>query len=322
MNSQHRQEIYLCAECDFEHSSRENVRLHIKNQHDKAFVNCKCEDFAIIENNYKILKESYERLVVINKQLQTRTDDKEYALEVQNEELRNGYERMKKDNIKLQDSLDTQHKLWKVWLQKNDESHKEVVVKESSASDDEILLIEDNDTADDDNEKIFQKFMENAKQSGFKRTTPSEQAEKVVKADFKCGKCNFIAKSEARLQEHLKNAHAVTEVNSKNKSQKQYCHYWNNQENCNFESKNGRPCKFLHEKAPQCKFDGRCNRKRCMFSHQSRPFLDYNHSRMLPQVMPPFMNQMMPPQFQWGLPIGPMGHHLSEGVRWGNRRQF
>ena len=47
----------------------------------------------------------------------------------------------------------------------------------------------------------------------------------------------------------------------------QYCHFFSNFGQCNYEEKTGRKCKFAHEKAPMCKFGSECNRKKCMYSH-------------------------------------------------------
>ena len=325
----HRLVVFVCVDCDLETSNKDELKDHIKNNHTKSTCDNRCENLNIIENNYKILKESYERLVTINKQLQSQQNDRAYALEIQNEELKNGFERMKKENIKFQDSLETQNKLWKIWLQKHEQSNiYEVVTKESNSNDDEILLIEDDEevtnTENDDVEKIFQTYLKNSKQSGYRRTTPSQEAEKSAKSEFKCNDCGFKSETSQRLQEHVKNAHASSEKNRQNNKPKQFCHFWNNQGKCDFESKNGRPCKFLHEKAPKCKFDGHCNRKRCMFSHQQRPFLVTNPRRGQPQRqqnLSPYANQFMSHQMPWGIMMdqNQWGQHFP---MWGNSRQF
>ena len=97
-----------------------------------------------------MLKDNYERLIQINKKLQLNTNDKEYALKIQLEELRSGYEQTKKENVKLKDNLETQNKLWKMWILKFEEQPKEVNSKSETApenvvnndDDDEILLVE------------------------------------------------------------------------------------------------------------------------------------------------------------------------------------
>ena len=258
-----------------------------------------------LENDFKELRENYERLIAINKRLNEQTKDKEYALEVNIEEFRNGYEQAKAENIKLKDNLETQNKLWKIWLEKFDGTqNREIINAETSENltskvdnDDEILLIEDeDDTEGDETDFIYQQYLNNQKQSG-------HAAKTIVEEEVKCNICSFTAKSKFKLREHIANIH-------KEKSQRrpnviQYCHFWNNTGSCSYEAKNGKPCKFAHQKALICKFDGVCGRKRCMYSHQrqNQPFLApppgvFSH---------PFMNQ--PYNSMW---IPPPPPHLQQ----------
>ena len=161
--------------------------------------------------SHRILKENYERLISINKKLQSQVKDKEYALDVQIEELRGGYERTKAENIKLKDNIDDQNKLWKMWLKKFEDKPEEITkaqnkpeeMKEKDKNpreDDEVLLIEDGDeipdsnAEEDDSEIIFQRFLDNQKKPGFKRTSPLEQPEQLNVKNFACTKCTFKAK--------------------------------------------------------------------------------------------------------------------------------
>ena len=72
------------------------------------------------------------------------------------------------------------------------------------------------------------------------------------------------------MNEHVRNVHGPNRQTREPKEKVQYCHFWNNYGSCNYEDKNGRPCKFAHTSAPKCYFDGECSRKRCMFSHQKQ----------------------------------------------------
>ena len=146
------------------------------------------------------------------------------------------------------------------------------------------MLIEDGDEIPDSNaeeeekddtEIIFQRFLDNKKKPGFKRTSPLEQPEQVNVNNYACTKCTFKAKDSNRLDEHMKNAHKASGPRRENnhgetKGRIQYCHFWNNVGTCHFESKNGRPCKFEHKTAPRCNFDGQCNRKLCMYAHNTQ----------------------------------------------------
>ena len=69
-----------------------------------------------MERHYKLLKENYERLITINKNIQDQAKDKELAQDILIADMRTNYDAVKTENLKLSDSLDTQHKLWKVWF--------------------------------------------------------------------------------------------------------------------------------------------------------------------------------------------------------------
>ena len=114
---EHMQSIYMCEICHKQAESKEELDVH-KKSHDENRYD---KEYKELEDKYNILKENYERLVQVLKKAESNNKDKEYALEIQNEELKLGYEKIKSENIKLQDNLDTQNKLWKIWIQKFDD---------------------------------------------------------------------------------------------------------------------------------------------------------------------------------------------------------
>ena len=222
---------------------------------------------------------------------------------------------MKAENVKLQDNLDTQNKLWKVWIEKIDNNaegktsnSKKVHLKEPS--DEDVLLIEDenhdevNDTEDEITEEIFKRFMINAAQTRFKRTSPAEEPVPVFvqNSKYNCAQSGFEANGNRKLNEHINNVHsqrprtATTKQNSVTPGKrKQFCHYWNNFGSCHFEAKNGRPCKFNHERAPLCRFDGKCDRKMCMFTHRTQNVNFLSNP-------PKNFQYAFPQRGQWGTP--------------------
>ena len=125
MDLVHNVKCYICYKCDHEFTSKDNVRVHIDESHkqDKDIVQEKFEALGI---KFESLKENYERLSNINKKLQEQAKDKQYALDIQLEEIRTSYEKAEAENIKLKDNLDTQNKLWKMWI------HKQGNVKQKS----------------------------------------------------------------------------------------------------------------------------------------------------------------------------------------------
>ena len=78
-----------------------------------------------------------------------------------------------------------------------------------------------------------------------------------------------------------------------------YCHYWNNYGRCNYED-----CKFEHQSAPVCNYDGDCNRPKCMFTHKKqnmnflskkpKPSVNPWQSMMAPWTNNPFAFQSNP----------------------------
>ena len=101
-----------------------------------------------------------------------------------------------------------------MWLKKFEDKPEEITkaqnkpeeMKEKDKNpreDDEVLLIEDGDEIPDsnaeedeadDSEIIFQRFLDNQKKPGFKRTSPLEQPEQLNVKNFACTKCTFKAK--------------------------------------------------------------------------------------------------------------------------------
>ena len=177
--------------------------------------------------------------------------------------------------------LDTQNKLWKIWLQKIDEpaNNKDHSTNNKKVIDDEVIEVDEefqeNEEVSHDEEDIpamiWQKYMKRNKEASFRRTAPNAQPQAPEKKQFDCDECNFKANSFDRLTEHKLKAHYRKKAEGPRMPKQgslQYCHFWNNVGSCHFESKNGRPCKFEHKTAPRCSFDGKCNRTFCMFSHQ------------------------------------------------------
>ena len=174
-----------------------------------------------------------------------------------------------------------------------------------------------------DANEIFQRFVQNKKR-GFKRTSPNSGSVPNNIKEYKCEHCGYIAEDGNNLKDHIIRVHKITrrptapEHLDERREPKQilYCHFWNNYGSCNYQEKTGRPCKFEHKQAPRCNFDGNCNRKACMFSHQNQntDFL----GRGQRSVRPP------PPQ-PWQMLMQAMGFPGMNGrgqSQWGNQRRY
>ena len=110
----HGKTTFCCSFCELELPTISDLKSHVSSSHTGNECSKKCKEYDLLEQSYKALKENYERLVTLTKKEKEQIKDKEYAMEIQIEELRNGFERVKGENVKLQDNLDTQNKLWKM----------------------------------------------------------------------------------------------------------------------------------------------------------------------------------------------------------------
>ena len=175
----------------------------------------------------------------------------------------------------------------KIILNKNE---KKIASKEQTENADEVLEEVVGTIQEDENEGLHQLF-EN-KSRGYRRTNPSNEAERSVRHEENVN-------VPSNQNSHGKTIH-------KNSNTKRFCHFFNNS-TCSYNER----CKFLHEKAPFCKYDGRCDREKCMFQHRKSPrFLErgFQQYQTLYQARPApwqWMNQQtVRPIYQqgWGVP--------------------
>ena len=180
----------------------------------------------------------------------------------------------KTENEFLREKNETLFKLGRMALQKNKEP--------------ELEIIEDND--EDGLDALVNSTVENRK-ANFRRAGPATYAEKANQ-------------QPAKTNTSTENAAKSTKITRKPNSNEQYCHFFSNFGTCNFEQTTGKKCKFSHKKAPVCKYDGGCNRKKCMFTHikQMTPpgqaFFP-PQAPFLPHGFQPPMNPWQAPPSQW-----------------------
>ena len=163
----------------------------------------------------------------------------------------------------------------KIVLNKNEEKK---APKGQPEDDIEAQVLEEEEvTIQEDENEWLQQLLEN-KSRGYRRTNPSNEAERAVRHEE-----NVNAPSN-------QNAHG--KPNHKSSNTKRFCHFFNNS-TCLYHER----CKFLHEEAPFCKYDGRCDREKCMYKHRKSPrFLErgsqqYQTSYQVQPVPWQLMNQ-------------------------------
>ena len=82
---------------------------------------------------------------------------------------------------------------------------------ESSDRREDVVETED---AEDETELIFQNYLR--RQSGFRRTTPSQQTEPFKRKDFHCDQCDFTSNTLQCLRDHIHFVILMVSVEKKN----------------------------------------------------------------------------------------------------------
>ena len=246
---------YGCTHCDFTTTSDDDLKEHM--QYHSNEDNQVPNDEILAENiklkaELTALSDSYERLTAMYKVLK---EEKRAGGNESKKELEEAQENLRvalTENEKLRETNNIQNNLCKIWMKEHNENEKET----------EIVVDEQLENNEED---LVTTFLQNRRR-GFKRTSPSSPAEQKSKDST-----HYVPNRNI-----TNNSDSHRNIPNKSKSSgstKRYCHFWNNSGNCTF-----RNCIFLHEKSPVCNFDGKCNRKKCMYSHmkQNRSFLAGN----------------------------------------------
>ena len=75
----HHKKMFKCGKCEYETEQQEELQKHVTEKH-QGSGRCKtCPAFHTMEVKFKLLKENYERLITINKNLQDQAKDRGYA---------------------------------------------------------------------------------------------------------------------------------------------------------------------------------------------------------------------------------------------------
>ena len=275
-------ESYQCDICAFKAVSKGDLEKHRGEVHTSITIvssggpdkveNENNESVEAVTRKLKMMEDSYDRLMALYTKQQNEYKANTLVLK---SELENTYESLrvaKKENEKLKDINDTQHKLWKIFVNKFEEKEAEVNVdKEKLCKEtmnatkqviaEEIEIVEDDN--EDETEETYQKWLENTRKRGFKRSSPASPPERNVGENVAK---NVVKKSYAEVAASKGNKENQEKLPEKpSQSFVRYCHNWNNFGKCNFER-----CRFAHENAPICTFDGNCTRSKCMFTHKKQ----------------------------------------------------
>ena len=192
--------------------------------------------------------------------LKEEKDKEEISYKKELEEAQENFRIAQAENEKLRETNDIQNNLWKIWLKEKGNYNKNEDVSDNTVEE------------QDDFEEVAE-IVKN-KTRGFRRVTPAATSEnqKVRKNNI-----SNTNKTSAPVTSVSFSAAKTNNLSTPNQI-KRFCHFWNNVGKCTYQN-----CKFLHEKAPLCKYDGKCNRTKCMFSHvnQNSSFL-FNRQQVSP----------------------------------------
>ena len=234
------------------------------------------DEISKLRRENAFLKNKFEQLQTSYKEIEKELNEEKMKFQQELVKTREEYEKAKGELEHAKETNDLLTKMAKIIVNKNENK---TTTGFPQQKDDEAQVIDDeeNSLEDVDENEGLQQLVDN-KSRGYRRTTPSNEAVEVIPHD----------------RHKSANTNNISSQNNRNNSSnlKRYCHFFNNS-TCTYHGK----CKFLHEKAPWCRFDDRCDREKCMFQHRRTPrFLGRRQQPLIYQQTPvaPWqqMNQM------------------------------
>ena len=265
-----------CNNCDKTFESLDDLKKHSFEEHvtrDKMItVKQEYFDHITLENKtLKLemakLKEDFEKLHEIFETSKNAANKDNIDVDVELSNLREKFRVTKTENEFLKEKDETLFKLGKIALDNK------------KTKEPEIEIVEDGD--EDGLDVLVQSVIDN-KNSGFRRVGPATYADKVNKEDSKNNATENATKPKINTANQDNSANIP-----RNHINVKYCHFFSNFGECDHEVRTGFKCRYSHKKAPNCKYDGNCNRMKCMFTHikQMTP-PGYLPPQPLPQQMP------------------------------------
>ena len=241
-------ENFNCDQCNFQSTDKSIVLEHMK-EHLPQKANDMNTENVQMKRELTAMTDSYERLSGLYSKLKDEVNSKVFEYKKELEEAQENCRVALAENEKLRETNDIQNSLWKIWIKEHSEtrSNKNTEKEKTTEEPEEAKEGEENEKLEDTMD-----FVRN-KNRGFKKITPGAPAEAKKKTLHTGPEVTKKPSSTKTTPPPPSPPHSK----SAKPSPKRYCYFWNNAENCTFIN-----CKFLHEKAPICKFDGQCNRTR------------------------------------------------------------
>ena len=313
---------YQCNLCEHKALSKEDLEKHLHDEHgtpkhvdetDSVGEGINNSDNTDLNLSRKLtmIEDSYDRLMALFKRKQSEYNDKELAFKAELEEANERLRVTKTENEKLREVNETQHKLWKIFVENvekgksdtkdrgnTEETALRKVAEEVPEVNEESVEILEEDEDMIQTEAAYQEWLRDVRGRGFKRTNPASPAESNARPNGLKKQTYLSAATTASRTTHPPSASPGTGPTSRsgtsprrppsspaairpgNIENMRYCHNWNNIGRCDYDN-----CKFAHETAPICNFDGTCTRKKCMYTHKKQN-IHFLSQKFKPQLNP------------------------------------
>ena len=189
---------FLCDLCSFEAASDDDLNKHKIDEHsddqpvpataqqvENNGKNMNCDEENIeLKRKLRMIEDSYDRLIHMFQKQQLESKDKALAYKSELEGVNECLRVVKTETEKLKEINETQHKLWKIFLNKIEKQDAEKVDDKKKSkpdgnkekpsptnSDDDIEIVDDDDELD--TESSYQEWLKDSRSRGFKRSNPT-----------------------------------------------------------------------------------------------------------------------------------------------------
>ena len=247
--------MFKCDACQFTSMNKIKFGFHYKIKHGskKTDTNQSSQN----EDELRLLKMNFQRLESMYKESLDEAERVKADYELKLVKASDENIRISSENIVLKERIDILYKLGRQYLEKHegggDITDRNTVMEQQNR--DVIVL------ADNTQNNVEQTWASNNLR-GFKRKTPLQSA-----ADGSNGTETVPSQVREQARVSIPPPSRISEDDTRTGTSRQYCHFYVNTGKCSYEERTGLKCKYLHQKAPMCRFGLNCNKMRCMFSH-------------------------------------------------------
>ena len=183
-------ENFKCDFCNHKALTVDDLEKHVHDEHDapkqseEDMVMNKSVGEQEMSRKLRMIEDSYDRLMTLFKRKQSEHSDKELAFKIELEEVNEKLRVIKTENQKLKEINETQHKLWKIFVEKVEKDKNESTEKinnvkttmrkvtetASKETEEPIEIMEDDEVVEEiQTEEAYQEWLKDIRGRGFKR---------------------------------------------------------------------------------------------------------------------------------------------------------